>query len=200
MLSVSLALTEKQVTGRLDYNLFGSAKLFYRFTYDNATAIGGNLPNYQPYANLDNIPSHAVGLDFTTGSWTHSFRFGYLKFQNHINDAAAAVNAPLSEFQCDCRINFTSPSVRWGVNDLAPQATFQRNAQIKYDGSKSMGAHIFRFGVSYNSILGGGFASFFGLIMHTATAHGAIGTGQMMPLASWFCSMAAATMRGTPVP
>ncbi len=154
---------EKQLTGRLDYNLFGSAKLFYRFNYDNATAIGGNLPNYQPYANLDNVPSHAVGLDFTTGSWTHSFRFGYLKFQNHINDASAEVGAPLSQFQCDCRITGTSPGLRWGINDLAPQATFQRNAQMKYDGSKSIGPHIFRYGVSYNSILGGGFASFYGL-------------------------------------
>jgi hypothetical protein len=154
---------EKQVTGRLDYNLFGSAKLFYKFTYDNATAIGSNNPNYQPYANLDNTPSHAIGLDFTTGSWTHSIRFGYMKFQNHINDASAAVGAPLSQWQCDCRIGQTSPGVRWGINDLAPQATFQRNAQIKYDGSKSWGAHIIRYGVSFNSILGGGFASFIGL-------------------------------------
>lgn len=154
---------EKQVTGRLDYNLFGSAKLFYKFTYDNGTAIGSNNPNYEPYANLDNVPSHAIGLDFTTGSWTHSIRFGYLKFQNHINDASAAVNAPLSQWQCDCRIGQTSPGLRWGINDLAPQATFQRNEQIKYDGSKSWGAHIIRYGVSFNSILGGGFASFIGL-------------------------------------
>ena len=36
--------------------------------------------------------------------------------------------------------------------------------------------------------------------MQTATAQGAIGAGQMMPLASWFCSIAAATMRDTPMP
>lgn len=154
---------EKQLTGRLDYNLFGSAKLFYKFSYDNSTDIDDEIPAFQPYANLNNIPSHAIGLDFTTGTFTHSFRFGWLKFQNHINDASAAAGAPLSNFQCDCRISGTTPSLRWGINDLAPQATFQRNLQFKYDGSKSWGSHIIRYGVAFNNILGGGFASFFGL-------------------------------------
>ena len=43
-------------------------------------------------------------------------------------------------------------------------------------------------------------ASFFGLITHTATRHGAMASGQVMPASSWFCSMAAATMRDTPMP
>jgi hypothetical protein len=30
--------------------------------------------------------------------------------------------------------------------------------------------------------------------------NGAIAGGQMMPLSSWFCSIAAATMRDTPIP
>ena len=38
------------------------------------------------------------------------------------------------------------------------------------------------------------------VIMHTATRHGAIGSGQTMPASSWFCSIAAATMRETPMP
>ena len=44
------------------------------------------------------------------------------------------------------------------------------------------------------------FGSFFGLMMHTAIVHGAIASGQQMPLASKFCSIAAATMRETPTP
>ena len=43
-------------------------------------------------------------------------------------------------------------------------------------------------------------ASFFGLITQIATAHGAIAAGQRMPLSSWFCSIAAATIRDTPMP
>jgi hypothetical protein len=50
-----------------------------------------------------------------------------------------------------------------GPNLLAPQQTFQSNKQIKYDGSKVWGAHVFRFGIGYNNINGGGFASFFGI-------------------------------------
>ena len=42
--------------------------------------------------------------------------------------------------------------------------------------------------------------SCFGLIMHTTACHGAMATGQIMPASSWFCSMAAATMRDTPMP
>jgi hypothetical protein len=33
-----------------------------------------------------------------------------------------------------------------------------------------------------------------------ATSKGAIAAGKMMPRSSWFCSMAAATMRVTPMP
>ncbi len=156
---------EKQVSGRLDYNLFGSAKLFYRFTYDNNTVIGNLLPNYSAYANLDNTPSHAVGLDFNTGNFTHSVRFGYLKFQNHISDGVKLANAydPLPNDPAEYRITGISPQLRFGPNHLAPQATFQSDKQIKYDGSRMLGAHIFRYGTSYNSILGGGYAAFYGL-------------------------------------
>src|SRR5205814_7752420 len=41
--------------------------------------------------------------------------------------------------------------------------TYQRNRQIKYDGSYAVGRHILRYGTSFNAILGGGFAKFFGL-------------------------------------
>jgi hypothetical protein len=46
---------------------------------------------------------------------------------------------------------------------LAPQQTFQQNAQIKYDGSKTIRSHILRYGFGYNHIQGGGFAKFFAL-------------------------------------
>ena len=56
-----------------------------------------------------------------------------------------------------------------GPNFLAPQATMQSNHQIKYDGSKAVHNHIFRYGVGFNHIQGGGFAKFLG----TAPAVGA---------------------------
>ncbi len=156
---------DKQMTGRLDYNLKSSAKLFYRFTYDNFTALGNMVPNYEVIANLNNTPSHAAGLDFTTGSFTHSIRFGYLKFQNHIANGIAMSGALnlLPNAPADYRISSTSPQFRFGYNYLAPQATFQSDKQIKYDGSKMWRSHIFRFGMSFNKILGGGFANFWGM-------------------------------------
>ncbi len=173
---------EKQLNGRLDYNLFGNAKLFYKFTYDNNTVVGNLLPNYSAFANLDNTPSHAVGLDFNTGTFTHSVRFGYLKFQNHISDAVKISNAfnPLPNAPAEYRITGISPQLRFGPNHLAPQATFQSDKQLKYDGSKLMAAHTFRYGVSYNKILGGGFAAFYGIgpaIRSRASKQGVAATG-----------------------
>ena len=155
---------EKMTEGRLDYNL-GSAKLFYKFAYDNNTVVGNLNPDYAAFANLDNTPSHAAGLDFTTGSYTHSIRFGYLKFQNHISDAVKITGAfdPLINTPAEYRITGISPTLRFGPNHLAPQATFQSDKQVKYDGSKIWGSHIFRYGVNNNRILGGGFASFYGI-------------------------------------
>lgn len=155
---------DKQGSARVDYN-WGSAKLFYRITYDNFAAVGNTLPNYQTIANLNNTPSHAAGLDFTTGSFSHSIRFGYLKFQNHIANGIAMSGAfnPLPDAPADYRITSVSPNLRFGYNYLAPQATFQSDKQFKYDGSKMLGAHIFRYGFSFNRILGGGFANFWGM-------------------------------------
>ena len=34
----------------------------------------------------------------------------------------------------------------------------------------------------------------------STTVNGAMASGQTMPAASWFCSIAAATMRDTPMP
>ncbi len=156
---------DKQGTARLDWNVFKNARAFYRINYDNFTALGNMVPNYEVIANLNNTPAHAAGLDFTTGTFTHSIRFGYLKFQNHIANGIAASGALnlLPDAPADYRITGTSPQFRFGYNYLAPQATFQSDKQIKYDGSKIWRSHIFRYGMSFNRILGGGFANFWGM-------------------------------------
>ncbi|HEU4636313.1 MAG TPA: TonB-dependent receptor, partial [Edaphobacter sp.] len=50
-----------------------------------------------------------------------------------------------------------------GPNVDAPQNTYQSDKQARYDGSWTKGSHNIRYGYSFNRILGGGFASFFGL-------------------------------------
>jgi carboxypeptidase family protein len=160
---------ERELSGRLDYNIKGSAKLFYKFAYDE-NSLASSQTDFQPFKNQDNAPSHTIGLDFNTGNFTHSIRFEYLKFHNVIGDAAQLSGAfdPIP----DAFISISgsvSPRFRTGPNDLAPQQTFQADHQIKYDGSHLWGNHIVRYGVGFNAIRGGGFASFFGLAPEIAS-------------------------------
>lgn len=150
--------------GRLDWQIKPNMHMFYRFTYNwngDVRAYGGT---YQPFANRDNTPAHGVGWDWTSGKFTHSVRFGYLKFQNHIADAVLGnpgVYNPAGDVPVAIRIGPAGVTSRFGPSRLAPQATFQSNKQIKYDGTKIQGSHILRYGVALNRILGGGFASFY---------------------------------------
>ncbi len=147
------------VTGKLDWNATKDIHIFYRFTYNWNISESNFGYDYSVYSNKDNAPSHAVGLDWNKGSWSHSIRFGYLKFHNQIAGATAGFDpVPTAEIAA-----IDTGEVISGPNLLAPQGTLQSNKQIKYDGSKVWRSHIFRFGVGVNRILGGGFASFFGL-------------------------------------
>ncbi len=147
---------ETTLNGRVDYQLTKSARMFYRYNYfanlTDATFFSGS---FMVYANKDNSRSHVLGVDFNTGSFTHSIRFEYLKFQNQILNGDAG--QPFSQSGLTL---FNGP-FSGGPNYLAPQSTPQSDHEIKYDGSKTVRSHIIRFGATYNHIQGGGFASFF---------------------------------------
>jgi hypothetical protein len=156
---------------KLDWQINNNYHAFYRFSYEQNRAVKAFVSNaFQPFANVDNTPAHVAGLDFTTGSFTHQIRFGYTKFRNGITDAVAGSNildpAPGIELAIGgdpfC-IGIAFDPFCSGPNFLAPQQTYQANHQIKYDGSKTIGAHILRYGFGYNHIQGGGFAKFLGL-------------------------------------
>jgi len=164
---------ENEDMARVDYQITKTARAFYRFTYDENrdTRPFGAGPSMQPFLNHDNTPSHAAGVDFNTGSFTHAIRFEYLKFHNLISNGAsevtgadnpipgATINIGGGAFaECAASSLFCS-----GPNLLAPQQTFQSDRQIKYDGSHIIGSHLLRYGGGYNRIHGGGFASFFAL-------------------------------------
>src|SRR6185295_405051 len=161
---------ETQTVGRLDWQL-SRFKIFYRFNYDQNKSVLPFIPNsFQPFANVDHARGHLVGVDFNSGTFTHSIRFGYTKFQNGIQDAVTGSGifdpAPGIELAIGADPNCLTAGQDVfcsGPNFLAPQATIQANHQIKYDGSKPFKNHIFRFGVGYNHIQGGGFAEFLGL-------------------------------------
>src|ERR1700678_19993 len=80
---------EGNLLGRLDYQLTKSARLFARYSYfknDLGATFGYG---YSLYDNVDVTRNEMVGLDFNTGSFSHSIRFSYLKFQNQIVDATS---------------------------------------------------------------------------------------------------------------
>jgi hypothetical protein len=149
---------EGNLLGKVDYQLPKGAHLFYRFSYfknDLGATFGFG---YSLYDNVDITRNDVVGLDFNTGSFSHSIRFSYLKFQNQIVDATTGNSAlPFDDEHAELFLG----NLVAGPNLLAPQSTPQSDHQIKYDVTKVIGSHTLRFGVSYNHLLGGGFASFF---------------------------------------
>src|SRR5215472_6140642 len=150
---------ETNVLGKLDYDLGNGAKAFYRYSYFHNSLFATFGLGYSVYDNTDFTRQHVVGLDFSQGTFSHSIRFSYLKFQNQIVDATSGNNAlPL----CCTGLELSSGTFFVGPNLLAPQSTPQSNHQIKYDGSKVIHNHTLRYGASFNRIQGGGFADFYG--------------------------------------
>jgi hypothetical protein len=169
--AVGSPFNDLEFVGRLDYNLTKNAHVFFKYTYEQNRDVASFVPGtYEPFANVDNTPSYGGGIDFTTGSFTHSIRLGYLKFRNGI--AASPVNDPILNPAPDLSLAIGNVSTSCtvsgnlfcsGLNILAPQATFQTDKQLKYNGSKVINTHTLVYGVGVNRILGGGFANFFGL-------------------------------------
>ena len=161
---------ETEGIGRLDWHITDNYRMFYRFSYEQNRSVKGFIPNsFQPFANVNNTPVHAVGFDFNTGTFTHAVRFGYTKFRNGITDATqSGVFNPAPQISITIGadpfcLSGGVDAFCSGANLLAPQKTFQQNTQIKYDGSKVIHSHILRYGFGYNHIQGGGFAKFFAL-------------------------------------
>ena len=180
---------DQEYLGRLDYNLTNNIRAFFKFGYEQNLNAATFVPGtYQEFANVDNTPSFGGGVDITHGAWTHSFRVGYLKFRNGITDAVTGSNifnpAPLlalaiGNVSTSCTV--AGDLICTGPNILAPQKTYQSNKQFKYDGTRVWGNHIIRYGAGVNRILGGGFASFFGIApavrASVSAAHDAFANG-----------------------
>ena len=165
---------EIQTDGRLDWQVHNDAHMFYRFNFDQNSQIRpfGSASSLQGFKNTNHTPSHTLGYDFNTGPYTHSIRFEYLKFRNAIVDGTGSLAAGINNPIPGLGINIGAPiagncvisgggSYCGGPNLLAPQATLQSNHEYKYDGSRILGTHIIRYGVTFNHIQGGGLAAFF---------------------------------------
>jgi len=163
---------EDNLMTKADYQLTQSAHLFYRFTYFKNSLLANAGLGFSVYDNKDITRTHVIGLDFNSGSFTHSIRFEYLKFQNQITDATTGTNLPLANYPVE--IQMGSTGLVTGPNYLAPQSTLQSNHQLKYDGSKTLGSHIIRYGFGWNHIVGGGFAAFQSIVPYLITNVGSL--------------------------
>ncbi len=161
-------------TYRMDFNGPKGIHFFARANYEVNSAAATYGYGYSRYANRDNTPGIAGGADFTTGKLTHSFRVSYEKFHNLISDATGSgVYNPLPGIE----LHVPGSSLYTGPNLLAPQQTYQSDKQFRYDGSWTKGAHTFRYGASVNRVLGGGFASFYGLAPEVITGTNPVAGG-----------------------
>jgi hypothetical protein len=178
---------ESNLLGKIDYNFGNGAKAFYRYSYFANSLFATFGVGYSVYDNKDYTRTHVAGVDFTTGSFSHSIRYSFLKFQNQIVDATSGNSAlPFANTGVEF---FTTTGFGVGPNFLAPQSTPQQNTELKYDGSKVLRSHTIRYGVSYNHIQGGGFADFFGSAPRVRISTGTANCG---PTGTEACSAFAA--------
>jgi hypothetical protein len=150
---------EGNLLGRVDYQLHRDVHFFYRFSYFKNSLFATFGDGYSVYDTKNITRDHVVGVDFETGSFMHTIRFSYLKFENQIVDATAG-NSALPLNNLGAQLVMGSTGLVTGPNLLAPQTTAQSNHQLKYDGTKVAGTHVIRYGVSFNHIQGMVFGPF----------------------------------------
>ena len=140
---------------RADYQLAHSGHLFYRFSYFSNSLPANAGMGFSVYRNKGTTRTHVAGFDFNTGSFSHSIRFEYLKFDEQIADATRGSSLPLANYPLE--IEMGSSGLVTGPSFLAPQIGAQNNHQVKYDGSRVSGSHVIRYGFDFNHVVGVGF-------------------------------------------
>jgi len=151
---------------RVDWNMRGSTRAFYRFNFfeNNDLRPFGSASSTQEFRNINNTVTNALGVDFSTGVYAHSLRFEYLKLRNEVRDATGSlsvVDNPIpglginigAAISGNCILS-EGGSYCGGPSWLGPQQTIQADKLARYDGSRVMGAHVIRYGAAFNRIDG----------------------------------------------
>lgn len=148
--TVGLPLGIRYTTNKLEWQVTDRLKLFYSHHYNDDLSTGGG--GASPFQNVNWAIRHTVGADLAGAHQTHSFRFGYINFNNRIESQELA---PFNFLRTPQGIPFYLGvgSFNLGPNSLAPQQTYQDNFQSKYDGSYVRGNHTWRYGVDINRIV-----------------------------------------------
>jgi hypothetical protein len=151
---------------KADYQL-AAAHMFYRFGYFQNSLTGNGSLGFSIFNTKNVTRTHVAGIDFGDGSFNHSIRFGYLKAEHDVADAAKGSGLPLSDYPLDLAMGNTG--LLTGPSGNAPQVIFQSNHQIKYDGSKTVRSHIIRYGFTFNRIAAAGHVPFQTLAPYLST-------------------------------
>jgi hypothetical protein len=140
---------ENNLMARADYLFPHAVHAFYRFNYfENSFTTSGQL-GYAVYHAKNITRTDVFGVDFNTGSSTHSFRYGYLKTDLQRADATVGSGLPLA----DVPLNIGIGTLITGPNSFGvPLKQLASYHQFKYDGTKILGSHIIRYGVDFNRI------------------------------------------------
>jgi len=153
--SFSSPFHENNLMAKADYQLTQSVRAFYRFSYfQNSFTANGGL-GFSVYGGKNVTRAQVAGLDFNTGSFSHSIRFGYLKAELDLRDATKGSGLPLANYPLNIQLGNTG--LVTGPNFVVPELTLQSNHQVKYDGSKTLGPHIIRYGFDFNRIAAAAF-------------------------------------------
>jgi len=145
---------ENNLMAKADYQFPHLGHVFYRYSYFQNSFMANNSLGFSVYAGKNITRSHVAGFDLNTGSLSHSIRFGYLKTGRNLRDATRDSDLPLSNNSLNIQMGNTG--LVTGPNSVAPEEVLQSDHQVKYDGSKIVGAHIFRYGLDFNRIAAAG--------------------------------------------
>lgn len=157
--SVGFPQNVRLLTNRLDWKPSSRWSVFYSHRYSDDVSTGGTAAS--PYQNIDWTIVHVAGFDYVRGNATHSYRFGYVNFNNRIESQEfGRFTFPRTPQAIPFQLNVGDLSI--GPNSLAPQQTYQDNYENRYDGTLVRGAHVFSFGGDVTRIILGGFANFSG--------------------------------------
>jgi hypothetical protein len=169
--SFSAPFRENNFMAKADYQFAHSARAFYRFSYfKNSFTANGGL-GFSVFDGENVTRTNVGGIDFNTGSFSHSIRFGYLKTEHQIADAARGSGLPLADYPLDIQMGNTG--LQTGASGNAPSTILQSDLQAKYDGSKAIGRHIVRYGFDFNRIAAAAFVPLQSLTPYVITNVGA---------------------------
>jgi hypothetical protein len=148
--SFSAPFTETNLLARADFQLGRAVHAFYRYGYFENTLVTNGQAGFEIYKGKNVTHTNVVGLDLNTADFTNSIRFEYLNLEQHRVDATNGSGLPLANFPLALQMGstglFSGPS--FGV----PLIYLQSDYQAKYDGTRTSGRHIIRYGFDFNRI------------------------------------------------